>query len=610
MRHIIVGMMMVFLSGLSVPAGATNDDAVAVVIGNKNYAGDRIPNVEFAHNDAEAFKRFLIDVMGYRDGNIIDLRDATQAQMTAAFGNRETHEGTLWQYLRPGRSNVTVFYSGHGVPGLKDRRGYLLPVDANAERPEINGYSVDVLYENLSKLKAKAITVYLDACFSGDSSGGILLSNASGVTVRAKLPAHTKELVVVTAAQGDQVASWDEKNHHGIFTHHLLEALYGKADGNRYGNGDGEVSVNEVKAYLDDEMTYSARRYYGRNQTATVLGDKTRVLASYPPGAILSRPKIHRPDMVRVPKANAPVAPLITQKRFITIGTGGVRGVYFPTGGAICRLVNKGRERHNIRCSAESTGGSNYNLSAIRKGEMDLGIAQSDWHFHAYQGTSIYGNAGANKELRAIFAIYPEPLTVVARADAGIAKLADLKGKRVNVGNPGSGPRGIMEVLMSALGWTGDDFAPASELNLREQTKALCKNKVDAIVFTVGHPSSWVKNATMACDTVLVNVTGPKVENLIRDHTYFRKATIPGGMYRGTNKDITTFGVGATLMSSIGVSEDVIYEVVRSVFENLEQFKHLHPSFANLRKDQMVRDSLSAPLHPGAVKYFTEAGIY
>ncbi|MCW8858209.1 MAG: TAXI family TRAP transporter solute-binding subunit, partial [Deltaproteobacteria bacterium] len=208
------------------------------------------------------------------------------------------------------------------------------------------------------------------------------------------------------------------------------------------------------------------------------------------------------------------------ENQFVTIGTGGVTGVYYPTGGAICRLVNKTRKEHGIRCSVESTGGSVYNLNSIRAGELDMGVAQSDWQYHAYHGTSKFEDQGANKDLRAVFSVHPEPFTIVARADAGIKNFEDLKGKRVNIGNPGSGQRGTMEVVMNAYGWTTDDFKLASELKAAEQAGALCDNKVDAMIYVVGHPSGSIKEATTSCDSVLVNVTGPKIDKLIKDNSY------------------------------------------------------------------------------------------
>ncbi|HIP83774.1 MAG TPA: TAXI family TRAP transporter solute-binding subunit [Desulfocapsa sulfexigens] len=301
--------------------------------------------------------------------------------------------------------------------------------------------------------------------------------------------------------------------------------------------------------------------------------------------------------------------PSFAGQQFVTIGTGGVTGVYYPTGGAICRLVNKTRKDHGIRCSVESTGGSVYNLNTIAAGELDMGVAQSDWQYHAYNGTSKFAKKGPNKKLRAVFSIHPEPFTVVARADSGIKDFKDLKGKRVNIGNPGSGQRGTMEVLMGALGWTKKDFKLASELKSSEQSKALCDNKIDAMVFTVGHPSGSIKEATTSCDAVMVSVTGPEVDKLVADNDYYRTATIPGGMYRGTDADTPTFGVGATFVSSSDVPENVIYNVVKAVFENFDSFQKLHPAFKNLKKEEMIKDGLSAPLHDGAAKYYKEAGL-
>jgi hypothetical protein len=296
-------------------------------------------------------------------------------------------------------------------------------------------------------------------------------------------------------------------------------------------------------------------------------------------------------------------------QEFVTIGTGGITGVYYATGGSICRLVNKSRKEHGIRCSVESTGGSVYNINTIAAGELDMGVAQSDWQFHAVHGTSKFEEQGPNNDLRAIFSVHPEPFTVVARADSGIKKFADLKGKRVNIGNPGSGQRGTMEVVMKALGWTKKSFKLASELKSAEHGKALCDNKIDAFVFTIGHPSGNIKEATTTCDSVLIEVAGPEIDKLVADNAYYRTATIPGGMYRGTDTDTKTFGVGATFVTSAKVPENVIYTVVKSVFENFDSFKKLHPAFGVLKKEEMIKDGLSAPLHKGAVKYYKEAGL-
>ena len=302
------------------------------------------------------------------------------------------------------------------------------------------------------------------------------------------------------------------------------------------------------------------------------------------------------------------MAPAAQAQEFITIGTGGVTGVYYPTGGASCRLFNKNRKEHGFKCAVESTGGSVYNINTIREGELQFGVAQSDWQYHAYNGTSKFEEQGAFEGLRAVFSVHPVPFTVVARADAGITNFDDLKGKRVNIGNPGSGQRGTMEVLMEAKGWGMEDFALATELKAAEQSAALCDNQIDAMVYTVGHPSGSIQEATTACDSVLVTVDGEAVDKLVADNSFYRTATIPGGMYRGSDEDTKTFGVGATFVTSTDVSEDAVYAVVKSVFENFDAFKKLHPAFANLKPEEMIKDGLSAPLHDGAAKYYKEMG--
>ncbi|KDM92532.1 TAXI family TRAP transporter solute-binding subunit [Photobacterium galatheae] len=294
---------------------------------------------------------------------------------------------------------------------------------------------------------------------------------------------------------------------------------------------------------------------------------------------------------------------------FITIGTGSVTGVYYPTGGAICKLVNNERKTNGIRCSVESTGGSIYNVNTMRSGELDFGVVQSDWQYHGYNGTSEFKEMGPYKDMRAVFSLHTEPFNVIVRTDAGINNIEDLKGKRVNIGNPGSGDRATMEVVMKAMGWTKDDFKLAAELKGSERSQALCDNKIDAFVYVVGHPNGSIKEATTSCDAKLVSVTGPAIDKLVADNPYYAKSTVPGGMYRGTDNDVHSFGVAATLVTSTNVSDKVVYALTKAVFENFHVFTRLHPSFANLKKEDMVKAGISIPLHPGAEKYFKEVGL-
>ena len=262
-------------------SSATNQHGIAVIVGNRSYNGD-VPPVDFAHNDADAMRDFVVETLGYRDGNIIDLRDATKAQLEGVFGTAQSHKGQLFDWIRPNRSDVVVFYSGHGVPGFESNRGYLLPVDGDPNRAELVGYGLDVMIANLKRLSARSISVYLDTCFSGGSHGGTLMRAASGLTIAPKLPEQTASITVLTAAQADQIASWDNEAARGLFTRHLLAALRGAADGDGFGDGDGKVTVGEVKRYLDEEMTYQARRRFGRDQQASVVGDDSAVLATVP----------------------------------------------------------------------------------------------------------------------------------------------------------------------------------------------------------------------------------------------------------------------------------------------------------------------------------------
>ena len=296
------------------------------------------------------------------------------------------------------------------------------------------------------------------------------------------------------------------------------------------------------------------------------------------------------------------------QQKFITIGTGGVTGVYYAAGGAICRLVNKDRAKHNIRCSVESTGGSVFNVNTIKAGELDMGVAQSDVQFNAVKGVSNFQKDGPFKELRAVFALHPEPVTVVARKEANVKSFADFKGKRFNVGNPGSGTRASLEELIGAMGWKLSDFALASELKADEHGPALCDGKIDGFFYLVGHPSANIQDPTTVCGAKLVSVTGPAVDKLVKEKPYYAKATIPAGLYPGNDQPTQTYGVLATFVSSSKVPADTIYAVVKAVFDNFDEFKKLHPALANLDPKSMIKDGLSAPLHDGAVKYYKEKG--
>jgi len=301
--------------------------------------------------------------------------------------------------------------------------------------------------------------------------------------------------------------------------------------------------------------------------------------------------------------------PALAQQKFVSIGTGGLTGVYYAVGGAICRLVNKDRKDHGLRCSVESTGGSVFNINTIKAGEMDLGVAQSDTSHNAYNGLGSFKQSGAYDKLRSVFSVHPEPVTVLVRKDAKVKRFEDLKGKRFNVSNPGSGSRASLEQFLTAMGWTLKDFALASELRGDETASALCDGKIDGFSYTIGHPAAQIQDAIVTCEAQLIPMTGPVVDSLVANNPYLAKVTIPGGMYPHNPDPIDTYGVLAVFVTSADVPEESVYVIVKAVFDNLEEFKRLHPAFAHLDANRMVRDGLSAPLHPGALKYFKEKGL-
>jgi hypothetical protein len=317
-----------FVVALVAGAGASplraevrNPFGVAVIIGNKTYQDHDIPEVSFADRDAQAIKSYVIDVLGYAPDNILYIENATQGQLLTVFGSESNPEGKLANYLRPGKkSDVLVYYSGHGVPAPGPRAGDaadaqadLLPADADPSTLGQNGFPVQLLLDNLRQLDAKSVTVLLDACFSGMSGGGTLLPHASVVT-RPATPVTAGEahgLTVITAAGADQLANWDTVKKHGLFTEYFLEAVYGRADDAQYGgHGDGKITLGAVEQYLDDEMSYVARRQFGRRQKATVTGDAGTVLASLTPDRLVKHDGAAptQPTMIATPSTPQPVA--------------------------------------------------------------------------------------------------------------------------------------------------------------------------------------------------------------------------------------------------------------------------------------------------------------
>ncbi len=295
--------------------------------------------------------------------------------------------------------------------------------------------------------------------------------------------------------------------------------------------------------------------------------------------------------------------------KFYTIGTGGVTGVYYPTGGAIAKIVNKKRKEYGIRLTVESTGGSVFNVNAIMAGDLEFGVVQSDRQYQAIRGLAEWEDKGAQKKLKAVFSIHPESVTLVAAVDAGIKSIADLKGKRVNIGNPGSGQRQNSIDALEAVGIDWQKDIKAEGLKASEAPGMLQDGRIDAFFYTVGHPSGAIKEATSGSRKVTF-VTIKLPDSFYKKFPYYASSFVPVAQYPGSESksDVPTFGVKATFVTSSDVPDSTVYAVAKEVFENFESFKKLHPAYSVLTKKNML-EGLSAPIHPGAMKYYKEAGL-
>ena len=296
---------------------------------------------------------------------------------------------------------------------------------------------------------------------------------------------------------------------------------------------------------------------------------------------------------------------------FVTIGTGAITGVYYPTGGAISKIVNQKRDQYGIRCTVESTGGSVFNVNAIMAGDLEFGVVQSDRQYQATKGMKEWKDKGPQTDLRAMFTIHPESVTLVAAVDAGINSIADLKGKVVNIGNPGSGQRENSIDALEAAGLNWEKDLTAESVKASEAPGLLQDGRLDAFFYTVGHPNGAIKEATAGRRKVkIVPISGPVIDALLKKFPYYLQLAVPIKPYPGAEnkEDIPSFGVKATFVTSAKVPDDVVYAITKEVFDNFEEFKKLHPAYELLTKESML-EGMSAPIHPGALKYFDEAGL-
>ena len=297
-------------------------------------------------------------------------------------------------------------------------------------------------------------------------------------------------------------------------------------------------------------------------------------------------------------------------RTFVTIGTGGVTGVYYPTGGAISRMINKKSAQYKIKATVESTAGSVYNINAVLGGDLEFGVAQSDRQYQAYHGIAEWAKSGPQKNLRAVFSIHPEAITLIAASPSGIKSVSDLQGKRVNIGNPGSGQLQNSKDVLAAFN-LGLDMFNAEQVKAVEAPGLLQDEKIDAFFYTVGHPNGNIKEATSGRIKVkIIPIQGKGVDELLRRTPFYAKATIPSRFYPNAENraDVESIGVKATFVCAKALDEKIVYAVTREVFENLAEFKKLHPAYAVLTKENMLQ-GLSAPIHRGALRYYRETGL-
>ena len=296
------------------------------------------------------------------------------------------------------------------------------------------------------------------------------------------------------------------------------------------------------------------------------------------------------------------------EQNFITIGTGGVTGVYYPAGGATCKLLNQTREDHGVRCSAEATLGSISNIRKLRSADVDFGFVQSDWRHHAFHGTSRFAEEGALDSLRSVFSLHPEVATLVVRKDTGFEALNDLNTARVNIGRKGSGSEASWNVLVDTIGWTVADKKNLTHLGSSELADALCAGKIDAYFALIGHPAALIEDTQSLCNIRLIGFDEEAVQLLTGDVPYYSATAIPAGLY-GQNDAVPSFGGAASLMTSEKMPDDVVHTVVETVYSNFEDFRKLHPALAQLNPVDLVAQENSVPLHRGALKFFQEQGL-
>jgi TRAP transporter TAXI family solute receptor len=294
--------------------------------------------------------------------------------------------------------------------------------------------------------------------------------------------------------------------------------------------------------------------------------------------------------------------------RFFTIGAGDVGGSYYASAQAICEVMNRA-EHGRLRCSPDPTQGSIYNLDALRRGQIDFAIVQSDWHREAFEGTGIYARDGHFEDLRSVLSLYEEPITILARPGAGINQPTDLVGKRIDIGHPASGRRATIERFFGALALTPEKFAKVVELSSSGALDELCAGALDATILVVGHPNATIGRVLSTCDADLIPVSGPKLASVMEGQPDYSQAVIPKSYYPELSADVSTYAVTATLVTRANVDSAIVQSLVRHVLDQRAGLAQRAPVLKDLDPQRMRRQGLTAPLHTGAKAAFDKASV-
>ncbi len=295
--------------------------------------------------------------------------------------------------------------------------------------------------------------------------------------------------------------------------------------------------------------------------------------------------------------------------KFLALGTSSVRGVYFPVGKGICKSINAGRDEHLVRCIAYNTGGSIYNIQALASGELDLAITRADLAYQAFKGEGPFEGARRNKDIRAIATLYDNPVAIVVRADSGIDSIDQLTGKRINIGNLGSGKRAFSDLLFKVMNWSRSDFEAVSEYSTSKMGQAFCKGEIDALVQVMGIPAKFYDTVVTECGGKFIGFSDKTLSTIRQYGRFFEETVIPGGMYENNAEDIKTIGTKAVLVTTKRLSDYSIYQVAKAIFNDLSAFKKSNRALGSSTIQTMLKEGIFIPMHAGAAKYYDEEGL-